>query len=74
MDSPILNLASQHQMWLDDPVTQALRNHLSNLVKNKTEQVIGIRITNPSQLPDYVADLALAIAMKSTIETGKFLN
>lgn len=64
----------RHQMWLDDPITVELLNHLTREVKTKTQLIFDSRRTNPSSLPDSVAALELATALKSTIETGKFLN
>lgn len=65
---------TQHRMWLDDPVTESLINHCDNHIKRLTQQVFSIRRTNPSLLPDLVAELELATAMRENITTGKFIN
>lgn len=69
-----MQLPTQHQMWLDDPVTHLLINHLDSQIKQLTQQVFSARRTNPSQLPDFVAALELATAMKDNITSGKFIN
>lgn len=61
-------------MWLDDPVTEALLNHCTAQIKKLTQQVFSIRRTNPSQLPDLVAELELATALRETITSGKFIT
>lgn len=67
-----MELPTQHSLWLDDPVTLALLNHLDKTIQTKTQQLFSARKTNPAQLSDFVADLELATALRSTILEGRF--
>jgi len=72
--SPQIHKASQHRMWLDDPITRDLLSYLNKQVKDKTARVFQTRRSDPFKLSDTVVDLELATTLKSVIETGKFLN
>lgn len=61
-----------HKMWLDDPVTSALLNELDKIVEAKTAAIFAARRTNPTQLPDAVAELELATRLRKTIKDGEF--
>lgn len=67
-----MQLPTQHSLWLDDPVTQALLSHIDKLIQTKTQQLFSARKTHPDQLSDFVADLELATALKSIITEGRF--
>lgn len=67
-----MQLPTQHSLWLDDPVTQALLAHLDKLIATKTQQLFSSRKSHPEQLSDFVADLELATALKSAILEGRF--
>lgn len=62
------------KMWLDDPVTIELLAYLENQIRSKLSLAISTRRVNPSQLPDVIAELELATALKSTVVNGKFLS
>lgn len=66
--------AAQFRMWLEDPITQELITDLERQVKSKVSQTFSIRRTNPALLTDAIAELELATALKSKIETGKFMS
>lgn len=66
--------AAQFRMWLEDPVTQELLLDLERQIKSKVSQTFSIRRTNPALLTDAIAELELATALKSKIETGKFMS
>ena len=66
--------ATQFRMWLEDPVTQELLLDLERQIKAKVSQTFSIRRTNPALLTDAIAELELATALKSKIETGKFMS
>lgn len=61
-----------HRMWLDDQVTGELINYLDKVIRDRTSLAFSTRRTSPAQLPDIIAELELATALKSTITTGKF--
>jgi len=67
-----MNLPTQHSLWLDDPVTQSLLSHLNKTIQIRTQQIFSARKTSPHQLPDFVADLELATALRSVILEGRF--
>lgn len=69
-----MQLPTQHSLWLDDPVTQSLLSHLNKTIQIRTQQIFAARKTSPHQLPDFVADLELATALRSVILEGRFFN
>ena len=69
-----MQLPTQHSLWLDDPVTIALVGFLDRTIQTKTQQLFSARKSHPDQLPDFVADLELATALRSTILEGRFFN
>lgn len=62
------------RLWLSDPITQELLNHLDNTANTKLSAAFMLRRTDPAKLPDAIAEVELARQMKVIIETGKFIN